>query len=187
MDGNQEISFEQAMNSYGLNANGSDCPKCKQTKQQARNMVSSGRSKGLNFAADNLEYFLNGKDTWFNDKKISPKFLKNNSSVRHGTALNITKLFNKKFNQQIGNMKLGETIILNGTWKDSYYASVSEPDLLYGSGGFIISTNVSLKVIRGNTPGFNGYTVSGNIEVSYFDTYNWDPGKRRLRSWLWFY
>lgn len=27
------------------------------------------------------------------------------------------------------------------------------------------------------TLGFNGYTVSGNIEVGYFDTYNWDPGK----------
>lgn len=177
MDGNQEVSFEQAMNSYGLNGDGSDCPKCKQTKQQARDMVSSGRSKGLNFAADNLEYFLNGKDTWSADKKISSKFLKGNSSVRHGTALNIAKIFNKKFNQQIENMKLGETITLNGKWRDSYYASASEPDLLYGSGGYIISTKISLKVTRGNTPGFNGYTVSGNIEVDYFDTYNWDPGK----------
>lgn len=176
-DNGKEVSFEQTMNSHGLNVDGTDCPKCNQTKQTAKQMVSSARSKGLDFAADNLEYFLNGKDIWSNDKNISSKFLKSNSSIRHGTALNIVKLFGAKFNKQIQNMKLGESITLKGKWNDSYYASADELDLLYGSGGYSISTNVSLKVTRGSVPGLNGYTVSGTIEVGYFDTYNWDPGK----------
>ncbi|SIS35983.1 RHS repeat-associated core domain-containing protein [Chryseobacterium joostei] len=177
MDGTQEVSFGQAMNSYGLNSDGSDCPKCKKTKEDGRKMISSARATGLNFAADNMEYFLNGKDRWSNDKKISSKFLKSNSSVRHATALNVAKLFNKKFGQQLDNMKLGETITLKGTWKDSYYASANELDLLYGSGGYTITTNVSVQVTRGKLSGLNGYTFSGDIDVSYFDTYNWDAGK----------
>nr|WP_236859479.1 RHS repeat-associated core domain-containing protein [Chryseobacterium sp. MEBOG06] len=154
-----------------------DCPKCKKTKKDGQKMISSARSMGLNFAADNMEYFLNGQGVWSDDKNVSASFLKSNSSVRHGTALNVTKLFGEKFNKQIENMKLGETIMLNGNWKDSYYASANELDLLYGSGGYTIGTSVSLKVTRGTIPGANGYTFSGNINVNYFDTYNWDAGK----------
>ena len=156
---------------------GTDCPNCMLTKQNGREMVASARLMGYDFAADNMEYFLNGKGGTQKDKIISSKFLKSNSSVRRGTALNITKIFNKKIEKQLNSMKLGETITLEGIWTDSYYASANEVDLLYGSGGYKIITNISLQITRGKVLGFNGYTFKGNIGVSYSDDYNWDPGK----------
>jgi hypothetical protein len=173
-----QVSFGEAMASQGLNEDGGTCDKCPITIQHGRSMIKNARAVGMNFAASNMEYFLKGKGGKSKTKKVSSSFLMSNLSVRKGIAENVLNLFSVKFNDQISKMELGETITLKGRWSNSYYASKhDEPDLLYGSGGYIINTNVSLKVTRGGTSVFNGYTISGSIEVGYFDEYNWDPGK----------
>ncbi|WP_128414704.1 DUF6443 domain-containing protein [Flavobacterium sp. Root901] len=172
-----QVSFGETMASQGLNQDGSTCDKCPITIAHGRSMIKNARAVGMNFAANNMEYFLQGKGGKSKGKNVSSSFLMSNLSVRKGIAENILNLFSVKFNDQISKMKLGETITLKGTWNNSYYARHDEPDLLYGSGGYIIKTNVSFKVSRGNTSVFNGYTISGSIEVSYHDEYNWDPGK----------
>ena len=173
----EQVTFGDAMASQGLNEDGSTCEKCAKTIADAKDMIKKGRAAGMNFAANNLEYFLQGKGGKSKTKKVSSSFLMSYLSVRRGIAMNVSNIFAAKFNEKISNMKLGETITLKGKWTNSYYARLDEPDLLYGSGGYIINTEVSLKVTRGSTPFFNGYTVTGTIEVGYFDEYNWDPGK----------
>ncbi|CAM4206424.1 MULTISPECIES: RHS repeat-associated core domain-containing protein [Flavobacterium] len=172
-DGNV-ISFGDAMAAYGMNSDGSRCEKCEETIANAKKMIKNARSVGMNFAADNMAFFLSGKG---GEKLISSEFLMSNQSVRTGILQNILKLFDKKFNKMINDLKLGKTINLSGEWTSSYYAGNNELDLLYGSGGYTISTKVNLKITRGETSFFNGYTISGSIDVSYFDEYNWDPGK----------
>lgn len=172
-----QVSFGEAMASQGLNQDGSTCDKCPITIAHGRRMIKNARAVGMDFAASNMEYFLKGKGGKSKAKKVSSSFLMSNLSVRKGIAENVLNLFSVKFNDQISKMKLGETITLKGTWNNSYYARHDELDLLYGSGGYTINTNVSFKITRGNTSVFNGYTISGSIEVGYSDEYNWDPGK----------
>lgn len=142
--------------------------------------INKAREKGYNVAADNLQRWLNGTGGIKNE---SLDFLKQ-SSIFNDKRADIRSWFETKENSKGLNLKIvaqklkdnesttfsefweasvsGESISLNEDERDLFFAWGTST--LKGTGNFTLTRNG------------NEITVSGSIEYTWKDKYNWEPG-----------
>ncbi|KQK24803.1 hypothetical protein AR438_14385 [Chryseobacterium aquaticum] len=142
-------------------------PKVKEIEDRYKQMIIAARKKGKNFAADNLQYFLNGKG---GTKKIGLNTLIQFGAFNEGLERNISRFENQLYDVA-EKLKDGQTTSLNDYW-DSVINPGVFSELYYASGMSQLTSKGKFTLSRkGNT-----ITISGSVENRWHDPYNWNAG-----------
>ncbi|SEH49679.1 hypothetical protein, partial [Chryseobacterium culicis] len=142
-------------------------PKAKEIESRYKQMIIEARKKGKNFAADNLQYFLNGKG---GVKKIDLGILIQFGAFNDGFDRNKSRFDDQVYNSAL-KLKDGQSTVLSDYWDATIEPSVFS-ELYYASGMSQLTSKGSFTLSRkGNT-----ITVSGSVENRWYDPYNWNAG-----------
>ncbi|QQV03159.1 MULTISPECIES: hypothetical protein [Chryseobacterium] len=142
-------------------------PKVKEIEDRYKQMIIAARKKGKNFAADNLQYFLNGKG---GTKKIGLNTLIQFGAFNEGLERNKSRFENQLYDVA-EKLKDGQTTSLNDYW-DSVINPGVFSELYYASGMSQLTSKGKFTLSRkGNT-----ITISGSVENRWHDPYNWNAG-----------
>jgi PKD repeat protein len=108
-------------------------------------MVSGARVAGLDFAADNMEYFLSGAG---GAREVSANFLRGYDSVNDAVSVNLSR-FEPNIDDIISILGSGQSQEFTDFWDRTETASIlTEPDLYYGSGTFTVTSTGEFDIER---------------------------------------
>ena len=150
------------------------------TKQQIIQGIAEARRQGGRHAADNLQYWLDGKG----GVKIEDSgWLRVVPVVQEQIKINEDRFYNKvnsdgfSINVIAVNMKNGESVEFSDYWVAqivSDYMSFDEnnKDFFYAWGAATLTTKGSFTLTRSG----DVVKVTGMITHEFYDNYNWEPG-----------
>jgi hypothetical protein len=155
--------------------NKTDSPQDKQKrleelKDKVKALIKSGRDAGYDLAADNLQYWYDGKG---GVRTISANYFSKEAFILEWLRGLPFSKFKEGAIRRIGE---GQTNF-EMTWKDSIYSPVGHK-LFYALGGFTILSKVTAKAEKLSPEEGKVWIVKfENWTCTVNDDYNWDPGK----------
>jgi RHS repeat-associated protein len=137
-------------------------------EQQYRKIISRGRLRGWNVAADNLQHFLDGGD---NRRKLSWSWLRKFNSVLRAERKNRERFINRTLKDKIRKYKSGVIEVLD--WWDSQEKASVSTELYFASGSFTLTSygKFELSCVKGGK-----IRVKGSIDHYWWDIYDWHAG-----------
>lgn len=142
-------------------------PKAEEIRNRYKEMIADARKRGKNFAADNLQHFIDGKG---GTKNVSVSTLNQFGAFRTAVLRNQSR-FEKQVLDIAYGLKDGETRELNDIWDAVVDPSVFS-ELFYASGRSQVTSKGKIKVTRKG----NEIIVEGVVENTWQDPYNWNQG-----------
>jgi len=142
-------------------------PKADEIRNRYKEMIADARKKGKGFAADNLQYFIDGKG---GTKNVSLSTLNQFGAFKTAVSRNQSR-FEKQAIAVAYGLKDGETREVNDYW-DAVVDPGGFSELFYASGKSQVTSKGKIKVTRKG----NEIIVEGVVENTWQDPYNWNPG-----------
>ena len=144
--------------------------KLAELKAKVQGMIKAGRDAGYDLAADNLQYWYDGKG---GEKRISADHFAKEQFILEWLRGKPFSKFKEGAIRRIGEGKTSFEM----TWEDSIYAPGGHK-LFYALGGFTILSKVNAKAEK-LSPADGGVWIVTleNWTCTVKDDYNWDPSK----------
>ena len=161
--------------SGGTPADTPDTPQAKQKRLAAlrdkvKAMVKAGRDAGYDLAADNLQYWFDGKG---GERRIPSTHFAGEPFILEWLRGRPLEKFKEGAKRRVGEGQVSFEM----TWKDSIYSPVGHK-LLYALGGFTVLSKVTARAEKLAPADGQVWIVKlENWTCSATDDYNWDPGK----------
>ena len=142
-------------------------PKADEIRNKYNEMIADARKDGKHFAADNLQYFIDGKGGTKNVPLITlNKFAAFTSSVEKNQSR-----FEKQIEAVAYKLKDGESQVIQDYWDAVVDPSIFS-ELFYASGKSQVTSRGKITVTRKG----NEIIISGTVANVWKDPYNWNPG-----------
>jgi RHS repeat-associated protein len=142
-------------------------PKVEEIRNKYNQMITDARKNGKNFAADNLQYFIDGKG---GAKNVPIGTLNNFRAFSLSVQKNQSR-FEKQIEQVAYNLSDGETQVINDYW-DAVVDPGVFSELYYASGKSQVTSTGRISVTRKG----NEVIISGSVANVWKDPYNWNAG-----------
>jgi hypothetical protein len=143
-------------------------PELESKKRNYEDFVKKGRQKGMNVAADNLEYWLVGEG---NPKTLSVNWLRSFDSVKSAETENKDR-FENDIKQRAVKMPDGKSEVFGTRWDRVVHASPTT-ELFYASGISQITSYGRFTLSRIEKT----IHVEGKVKHQWRDPYNWNAGQ----------
>ncbi len=137
-------------------------------EQQYRDIISRGRIRGWNIAADNLQHFLDGGG---NKRTLSWSWLRKYDSVIRAEKKNRERFINQTLKDKIKKYKSGVVEVLD--WWDAQEKESVSTQLYFVSGSFTLTSygKFELSCVKDGK-----VRVKGSIDHYWWDIYDWHAG-----------
>ena len=134
-------------------------------------MIARARFLGQDFAADNLQYFVDGKG---GVRKINPDYIKQYDAIQDAEQRVRGYIENQQLQGETGEFSMDSNKIVSTDYWDSdirEYSPLSE--LSYASGASDMRSNVDMVLYKDG----DNYKGKGVVNTHWYDNYNWNKGQ----------
>jgi hypothetical protein len=138
-----------------------------ETEAKYRDIVATGRSLGLNVAADLLEHYLDGSGS---EVHLEDAWLKGFNAVEEAQERNISR-FEEWIPSVVTRMKDGESLIRSDYWDATLIANPAT-ELYYASGWSTVTSRGRFSFVRHG----QDVQISGEVDHKWWDYYDWHAG-----------